>query len=200
MVRSCNSRLTAILASRCTKRSSMISVHLKKLRKRTEISPEEERAIRSCRGRNAAAPGRQDRHSVRRGTEHEHDAARGLDGAEQGLQSGERQVTELHVAGDFADLHAFTLKRLDHDVMTLSECTVAIVPHERLQDITRALSASRSRSIGFPPTSMRRSTARWRCRSASGPRFRGWRICFASFTSRLERGRPGVSATATSCR
>jgi CRP-like cAMP-binding protein len=52
------------------------------------------------------------------------------------LQSGERQVTELHVAGDFADLHAFTLKQLDHDVLTLSECTVAIVPHNRLQDIT----------------------------------------------------------------
>ncbi len=42
----------------------------------------------------------------------------------------------MHVAGDFADLHAFTLKQLDHDVMTLSECTVAIVPHDRLQDIT----------------------------------------------------------------
>ena len=33
------------------------------------------------------------------------------------LAGGERQVTELHVAGDFADLHGFTLKRLDHDVI-----------------------------------------------------------------------------------
>jgi len=52
------------------------------------------------------------------------------------LPGGERQVTELHVAGDFADLHGFTLKRLDHDVMTMSEVTVAVVPHERLNDLT----------------------------------------------------------------
>lgn len=52
------------------------------------------------------------------------------------LRNGERQITELHVAGDFADLHSFTLKRLDHDVSTLSDCEVAIVPHERLKLIT----------------------------------------------------------------
>jgi CRP-like cAMP-binding protein len=52
------------------------------------------------------------------------------------LAGGERQVTELHVAGDFADLHGFTLKRLDHDVVTLSECVVAVVTHERLQEIS----------------------------------------------------------------
>ena len=52
------------------------------------------------------------------------------------LPGGERQVTELHVAGDFADLHGFTLKRLDHDVMTMSEVTVAVVPHERLHELT----------------------------------------------------------------
>ena len=45
-------------------------------------------------------------------------------------------MTELHVAGDFADLHGFTLKRLDHDVMTLSDCIIAVVPHDRLQEIT----------------------------------------------------------------
>ena len=51
------------------------------------------------------------------------------------MQSGERQVTELHIAGDLPDLHAFTLKRLDHDILTLSECVVAIVPHERLKGL-----------------------------------------------------------------
>jgi CRP-like cAMP-binding protein len=48
------------------------------------------------------------------------------------LAGGERQFTELHVAGDFADLHGFTLKCLDHDVVTLSQCMIGIVPHERL--------------------------------------------------------------------
>jgi CRP-like cAMP-binding protein len=53
------------------------------------------------------------------------------------MATGERQVTELHIAGDFPDLHGFTLKKLDHDVLTLSECTIGIVPHERLLEITR---------------------------------------------------------------
>jgi CRP-like cAMP-binding protein len=52
------------------------------------------------------------------------------------LSEGQRQITELHVAGDFADLHSFTLKRLDHNVMALTPCKVALVPHERLRAIT----------------------------------------------------------------
>jgi CRP-like cAMP-binding protein len=53
------------------------------------------------------------------------------------LRNGQRQITELHVAGDFADLHSFTLKRLDHAVMTLTPCRVATVPHVRLTEITQ---------------------------------------------------------------
>lgn len=52
------------------------------------------------------------------------------------LPGGERQVTELRVPGDFLDLHGFTLKCLDHDVTALSDCTLGIVPHERLKRIT----------------------------------------------------------------
>jgi len=53
------------------------------------------------------------------------------------MATGERQVTELHITGDFPDLHGFTLKRLDHDIVTLSECTIGLVPHERLLEVTR---------------------------------------------------------------
>jgi len=52
------------------------------------------------------------------------------------LAGGERQVTQLHVAGDFADLHGFTLKRLDDDVATLSDCKIGVVPHETIREIT----------------------------------------------------------------
>jgi CRP-like cAMP-binding protein len=55
------------------------------------------------------------------------------------LKNGQRQVTELHVAGDFADLHSFTLKRLDHSIMTLTPCRVAIMPHDNLRRITEEL-------------------------------------------------------------
>lgn len=52
------------------------------------------------------------------------------------LENGRRQITALHVTGDFVDLHSFLLKRLDHGVVALSACTVALVPHEALREIT----------------------------------------------------------------
>ena len=33
------------------------------------------------------------------------------------------------------DLHGFTLKRLDHDLDSITPCLLATVPHERLQDL-----------------------------------------------------------------
>jgi len=114
----------------------MISVHLKKLRRRIEISSDEERAIRDsvAETRTVAA----DQILIRSGQELNSSLLL-LDGwmaRSKDLAGGERQVTELHVAGDFADLHGFTLKRLDHDVVTLSECIVGVVPHDRLREIT----------------------------------------------------------------
>lgn len=114
----------------------MITVHLKKLRKRTEISPEEERAIRDSVIETREIPS--DQILIRSGEELSSSMVllNGWMARSKDLQSGQRQVTELHVAGDFADLHGFTLKRLDHDVLTLSKCTVGVVPHERLKTIT----------------------------------------------------------------
>jgi len=50
-------------------------------------------------------------------------------------RAGERQLVAVHVAGDFVDLHGFPLKRLDHDVATLTEVRVAMVPHANLAQI-----------------------------------------------------------------
>ena len=52
------------------------------------------------------------------------------------MANGERQVTEVHVPGDFVDLHSFPLKRLDHNIMALVPSRIAIVPHDRLREIT----------------------------------------------------------------
>ena len=114
----------------------MISVYLKKLRRRIEISSEEERVIRDsvAEVRRVGA----DRIVVRAG-ESLNASLILLDGwlaRCKDLPGGERQVTQLHVAGDFADLHGFTLKRLDHDVSTLSDSRIALVPHERIREIT----------------------------------------------------------------
>jgi CRP-like cAMP-binding protein len=114
----------------------MITIHLKQLRKRTEISAEEERAIRETVRETRQVPA--DQMLIRSGQRLESSVVllNGWMARSKDLQSGERQVTELHVAGDFADLHGFTLKCLEHDVVTLSDCTIGVVPHDRIQELT----------------------------------------------------------------
>lgn len=114
----------------------MITAHLKKLKLRATISPDEERVIRGLvsETRKVAA----DKIVVRAGEQLNHSILL-LDGwlaRSKDLPGGERQVLEIHLPGDFADLHGFTLKRLDHDVTSLTECVLGFVPHERLTVMT----------------------------------------------------------------
>ena len=115
----------------------MIEVHLKRLRQRDQISAEEEGAIRDSIAEIQDVPA--DAMIIKRGTTLTESTLL-LDGwlarAKQ-MADGQRQISELHVAGDFADLHSFTLGRLDHDVLTLTPCRLAKVPHDRLREITR---------------------------------------------------------------
>ncbi len=116
----------------------MITAHLKKLRQITTINADEERAIRAAVS------------STRRIAAHELLVTAGEDlsasnlllhgwlARSKDLSGGECQVTQLHVPGDFADLHGFTMKRLDHDVMAMTESTVAVVPHDRFRKMTDA--------------------------------------------------------------
>ena len=114
----------------------MIEAHLKKLRARDDISAEEEEAVRGLV--KEVIEVNQDRTVVRHGEALQHSLLllSGWLGRAKDLPTGQRQLAELHVAGDFADLHGYTLKRLDHDVISLSPCRIAIVPHQRLTEIT----------------------------------------------------------------
>jgi CRP-like cAMP-binding protein len=115
----------------------MIDKHLMKLRARDDITAEEEQAIRDAVSEVKDYPA--DRTFIRAGEVLSHSTLL-LDGLicrYKDLRDGQRQITELHVAGDFADLHSFTLKRLDHQLMTLTPARVALVPHEKLKAITR---------------------------------------------------------------
>lgn len=60
----------------------------------------------------------------------------GIVSRQKDLSSGVRQIQELHVSGDFVDLHGFLLKKLDHDIVAVSDCRFATVPHDRLTRIT----------------------------------------------------------------
>jgi CRP-like cAMP-binding protein len=114
----------------------MITAHLKKLRLRTTISPDDERVIRDLVSEHRQVP--PDEMLVRAGEYLDHSMLL-LDGwlvRSKDLPSGDRQILEIHLPGDFADLHSFTLKRLDHDIVSITECIVGLVPHERLINLT----------------------------------------------------------------
>lgn len=55
------------------------------------------------------------------------------------LDDGKRQITALHIPGDFVDLHAFLLKVMDHSVVALNDCEAAYVPH---RDLLRVMERS----------------------------------------------------------
>ena len=52
------------------------------------------------------------------------------------LSEGQRQIMEVHVTGDFLDLHGFLLKKLDHDIGAITRATIGFVPHDTLRRIT----------------------------------------------------------------
>lgn len=60
----------------------------------------------------------------------------GLLGRVYYMSEGKRQIVALHVPGDFVDLHSLLLKRLDHDVVAMSEVRVALFPHAALRRLT----------------------------------------------------------------
>jgi len=116
----------------------MIEKHLAKLRARDDISAEEEEAIQGAVSEAREIPA--DRTIIGAGVPLIESTllVEGVACRYKDLRNGQRQITELHIAGDFLDLHSFTLKRLDHHVMTLTACTIVPVPHDRLQAITEA--------------------------------------------------------------
>lgn len=54
------------------------------------------------------------------------------------LQDGSRQVSAVHIPGDFVDLHGFLLKVMDHGIHALTPCRVAYVAHPHLRDMVDA--------------------------------------------------------------
>lgn len=52
------------------------------------------------------------------------------------MRDGNRQILEINLAGDFVDLHGLLLQRLDHNLETITDCTLAFAPHEGLRALT----------------------------------------------------------------
>jgi len=108
-------------------------------RRRRELSDEERRALEDAVERVERLP-------ARRTAQHRGDPIRhstlllsGTMCRYMDARDGYRQLVAYHIAGDFIDLHGFPLQRLDHDIATITEAEVAVVPHERLTAITERL-------------------------------------------------------------
>ena len=114
----------------------MIDVHLRKLRARSDINAEEEQFIRSLP--TDIVDYQQDRTVIRHGQQLNQSTLllEGWMARAKDLPTGQRQMAELNIPGDFVDLHGFTLKRLDHDIIAITRCRVAVVPHDRLEEMT----------------------------------------------------------------
>jgi CRP-like cAMP-binding protein len=117
-------------------RDEALSGLLMKLRARDLVSIEEEQVLRDAIAEVREVPA--GRVIVRAGTIlsestllFEGFVCRFMD-----LADGQRLITELHVTGDFLDLHGFLLKRIDHNVGAMTPVRVALVPHHALRRIS----------------------------------------------------------------
>ncbi|HEX6377056.1 MAG TPA: Crp/Fnr family transcriptional regulator [Allosphingosinicella sp.] len=113
-----------------------VAALLLKLRVRDVVSREEEEVLRASIAEIREHPA--GRPIVRSGTTLSASTLL-LDGIVcryKDLADGQRQIMELHVAGDFVDLHGFLLKRIDHNVGPLTPVRIALVPHDALRGIT----------------------------------------------------------------
>ena len=114
----------------------MIEKHLLKLRARDDVSAAEENLIRSLFSAPIAVPAKK---TIIRAGDLLSQSTMLLEGIMcryKDLSDGSRQITELHLAGDFVDLHSFTLKRLDHNIMALTPCVISTAAHEKLARVT----------------------------------------------------------------
>lgn len=113
-----------------------IALLMLKLRARDEVSDQEEAAMRAAtsgiRGIDA------NRVVVPAGTTRSdcNLLVEGFVARYKDLPDGQRQILELHVPGDFVDLHSLLLKQLDHSVGALTPVRIAIFPHEAMRRIT----------------------------------------------------------------
>lgn len=113
-----------------------LDLFFRKLERRDAIPPEEREALLHAAGAEVTFPAGAD--LVREGDRPDVSTlvVSGFTTRYRVLSDGQRQITAVHVPGDFVDLHSFVLKEMDHSVGALSACRVIQFPHQRLTTIT----------------------------------------------------------------
>src|SRR5919199_345555 len=114
----------------------MLQALVTKLERRDQLSAEERRVLEGTVARVREVKADED--IVREGDQPSESSVMldGFSARYKILSNGRRQITALHVLGDFVDLHSFLLGKMDHGVVALTPCRVGVVPHEELRAIT----------------------------------------------------------------
>ena len=63
---------------------------------------------------------------------------KGFSARTQTTDDGKRQILSIHIPGDIPDLQSLHLHVMDHDLRTLSDCTLGFIAHDAIRDLTRA--------------------------------------------------------------
>jgi CRP-like cAMP-binding protein len=113
-----------------------IDALVRKLERRDTVSDEEKAALLNAAGVIETYPAGAD--LVREGDRPDRSmlVAQGFTTRYRLLADGTRQITAIHLPGDFVDLHSFLLKTMDHAVGALSPCRIVTFPHNNLKLIT----------------------------------------------------------------
>jgi CRP-like cAMP-binding protein len=63
---------------------------------------------------------------------------RGFSARSKTTDDGKRQILSIHIPGDIPDLQNLHLHVMDHELRTLSDCTLGFITHEALRGLTRS--------------------------------------------------------------
>ncbi|WEK44930.1 MAG: Crp/Fnr family transcriptional regulator [Candidatus Sphingomonas colombiensis] len=104
-------------------------------RRRDELTIEEKAALEAAIGDVVVVPPRR---IIARRADRLHNSTLLIDGyicRYMDARDGYRQLVSYQIPGDFVDLHGYPTRHIDHDIATITEARIALVPHDRLDVI-----------------------------------------------------------------
>lgn len=115
---------------------TVLATFLRKLEVRDVLSDAEKQALIACASVEVLVPAGGD--LVREGARPEVSmlVLDGFSSRYRDAPDGSRQITAIHIPGDFVDLHSLLIKEMDHSVGALSACRVMHFPHVRLKALS----------------------------------------------------------------
>ena len=115
---------------------AVLATFLRKLEARDVVSSEERATLIACSSEEVRYPAGAD--LVREGARPDTSmlVVDGFTTRYRDAADGSRQITAIHIPGDFVDLHSLLLREMDHSVGALSACRVVRFPHTKLRTLT----------------------------------------------------------------